>query len=72
MTMHIENRYRTHTVAELSDDQIGSTVRAAGWVENIRDHGGVSFIDLRDQYGTLQVVIRHDNLLDGIQKEQSI
>ncbi|MBP8714270.1 MAG: aspartate--tRNA ligase [Lachnospiraceae bacterium] len=70
--MHIENRYRTHTVAELSDDQIGSTVRAAGWVENIRDHGGVSFIDLRDQYGTLQVVIRHDNLLDGIQKEQSI
>ena len=70
--MHIENRYRTHTVAELSDDQIGSTVRAAGWVENIRDHGGVSFIDLRDQYGTLQVVIRHDHLLDGIQKEQSI
>ena len=70
--MHIENRYRTHTVAERSDDQIGSTVRAAGWVENIRDHGGVSFIDLRDQYGTLQVVIRHDNLLDGIQKEQSI
>lgn len=70
--MHIENRYRTHTVAELSDDQIGSTVRAAGWVENIRDHGGVSFIDLRDQYATLQVVIRHDNLLDGIQKEQSI
>jgi aspartyl-tRNA synthetase len=70
--MHIENMYRTATVNELDDSAIGRTVRAAGWVENIRDHGGVSFIDLRDQYGVLQVVIRHTDLLDGIQKEQSI
>ena len=51
---------------------VGSEVRVAGWIENIRDHGGVSFIDLRDMYGTLQVVMRDTSLLDGLVKEDCI
>ena len=40
--------YRTKLLNEISENDIGSTIKIAGWVENIRDHGGVSFIDLRD------------------------
>lgn len=39
--------YRDLTMKEISEQQIGQTLQVAGWVENIRDHGGVSFIDLR-------------------------
>ena len=63
------NLYRTTTVQQISEADIGKTVRVAGWVENIRDHGGVSFLDLRDMYGVLQIVLRHDGLLKGIVKE---
>ena len=58
--------YRDLTMKEISEQQIGQTLQVAGWVENIRDHGGVSFIDLRDMYGVLQVVIRKPELLKGI------
>lgn len=68
----MSNKYRDKTIDKMSEDDIGSTVRLAGWVENIRDHGGVSFIDLRDMYGVMQVVLRDTSLLDGIQKEQAI
>ena len=61
--------YRDLTMKEISEQQIGQTLQVAGWVENIRDHGGVSFIDLRDMYGVLQVVIRKPELLKGITKE---
>jgi len=57
---------------EISEQHIGQTLQVAGWVENIRDHGGVSFIDLRDMYGTLQVVMRDTTLLEGITKEMCI
>jgi aspartyl-tRNA synthetase len=57
---------------EISEQHIGQTLQVAGWVENIRDHGGVSFIDLRDMYGVLQVVMRDTTLLDGITKEMCI
>ncbi len=67
--MEMKNRYRDVMVKELDESYIGKTVRAAGWVENIRDHGGVSFVDLRDMYGTLQVVVRDARLLKGIAKE---
>ena len=68
----MKNCYRDLTIKEISEDCIGRTLRAAGWVENIRDHGGVSFIDLRDMYGVLQVVLRDTDLLSGIVKEQAI
>ncbi len=45
------NQYRTVSCGELREENIGQQVRVAGWVENIRDHGGVMFLDIRDQYG---------------------
>lgn len=67
-----KNIYRDIVVKDVDESYIGRTVKAAGWVENIRDHGGVSFLDLRDMYGVLQVVIRNGEMLKGITKESSI
>lgn len=66
------NIYRDTTLNNVSEQDIGKELRVAGWVENIRDHGGVSFIDLRDMYAVLQVVIRDPELLKGIKKEECI
>lgn len=64
--------YRERTLDQISEADVDKTLRVAGWVENIRDHGGVSFIDLRDMYGVLQVVMRDTTLLDGITKEDCV
>ncbi|WP_421905649.1 aspartate--tRNA ligase [Mameliella sp.] len=53
--------YRSHTCADLTKDQVGDTVRLAGWVHRIRDHGGVLFIDLRDHFGMTQVLCDPDS-----------
>jgi aspartyl-tRNA synthetase len=66
------NIYRDTTLHMVSENDIDKELKVAGWVENIRDHGGVSFIDLRDMYGVLQVVIREPELLKGIKKEDCI
>lgn len=66
------NIYRDVTLQNVSENDIGKQMKVSGWVENIRDHGGVSFIDLRDMYGVLQVVIREPELLKGIKKEECI
>ncbi|MGN1130908.1 MAG: aspartate--tRNA ligase [Ruminococcus sp.] len=67
-----QNIYRTVTCGELREDNIGQEVRVAGWVENIRDHGGVMFLDIRDQYGVLQVVVHDDKLLKNINRECTV
>ncbi len=66
------NIYRTVNCGELREDNIGQEVRIAGWVENIRDHGGVMFLDIRDQYGVLQVVVHDDSLLKEVNRECTV
>ncbi len=70
--MTIRNKYRDVTLQEISEGDIGKELRVAGWIENIRDHGGVSFVDLRDMYGVLQVVMRDTSLLEGLSREMSV
>ncbi len=68
----MDKRYRTHYCAKLSESDIDSEVRVAGFVENIRDHGGVIFVDIRDNTGVIQVVSNDDSIFDGITRESSI
>lgn len=71
--MFLSNKYRDHNTSMLSESDIGATVRVSGWVENIRDHGGIKFIDLRDHYGVLQVTLQNnESLLDGVNKECAV
>lgn len=60
---------RTHTCNELSVEHIGQEVVLTGWMERVRDHGGVLFMDLRDHYGVTQIVISDDKMLAGLAKE---
>ncbi len=70
--MNINNIYRDKTIDCITEEDVGKSCKVAGWVENIRDHGGVSFVDLRDMYGVLQVVMRDTSLLNGLSKEDCI
>ena len=72
METNTNNQYRNRMLNDITEKDVDSTLKVSGWVENIRDHGGVSFIDLRDMYGVLQVVIRDAALLEGINKEDCI
>ena len=63
------NAYRSCLCNGVNENLTGQNVRVAGWVENIRDHGGVQFLDLRDQYGVVQVVVHDDSLLHPVTRE---
>ena len=60
------NKYRTHNCGELTKEDIGKEIRLSGWVQKIRNLGGMEFIDLRDQFGITQIVISND---EEIQKQ---
>ena len=54
------NIYRTYNCSELREENVGEKIKLAGWVDTIRDLGGVLFIDLRDEYGVTQIVVSGD------------
>ncbi|MBQ2695801.1 MAG: aspartate--tRNA ligase, partial [Clostridia bacterium] len=64
--------YRTLFCNDIRDEHIGQTVQLAGWVDVVRDHGGVIFIDLRDYTGVTQVVIHNEALVKDVNRETVI
>jgi aspartyl-tRNA synthetase len=58
------NRYRTHNCNELRTEDIGKEVRLSGWIQTVRNHGGIVFVDLRDYYGVTQVVVTDEQIKD--------
>ena len=64
--------YRTQFCNDICDDHIGRRVELAGWVDVVRDHGGVIFIDLRDYTGVTQVVVHDEELLKNVNRETVI
>ena len=55
------NKFRTHTCADISENDIDKSILLSGWIHRKRDHGNLLFIDLRDHYGITQVVIDPDS-----------
>ena len=68
----MNEKYRTEYCGKISESMVGSEVTLSGWIENIRDHGGVIFVDLRDIKGTVQLVSNDDNMFSGLSKESTI
>ena len=66
------NKYRTNTCGELTINDLGKNVVLSGFVQTIRDHGGVMFLDLRDHAGITQVVVHDESMLEGVSKETVI
>ena len=64
--------YRTLLCNDIGQQHIGQTVELAGWVDVIRDHGGVIFVDIRDYTGVTQVVVHNEELVKNVNRETVI
>ena len=64
--------HRKQIAEQLGMENIKEHVQLAGWVDSIRDHGGVKFLDLRDHSGITQIVLHDDSMLDGVNREAVI
>ena len=68
----MEKLYRTHFCGDITESLINEDVKVSGWIENFRDHGGVKFLDLRDYYGVVQIVIKDESLTANVPKESVV
>ena len=62
------NEYRNHNCGELNINNVGQEVRLAGWIQRIRNLGGMTFIGLRDQYGITQITIQDEKLQEQVKE----
>lgn len=68
----MSNQYRDYYCGDITENEVGKTVKISGWVENIRDHGGVIFVDVRDAKGVIQVVSNDDSIFSDLTKESTV
>ncbi len=66
------NEYRTNYCGEITEEYVGKEVKVSGWVGNIRDHGGIVFVDLRDEKGLVQLVSNDDSIFSNLTRESVI
>ena len=66
------NKYRDIYLGQIGEKDIDKIYKTSGWVENIRDHGGIIFIDLRDEEGILQLVSNDEKIIEDLTKESVI
>lgn len=62
------NKYRTHNCGELNEENLGQEIKLSGWVQKIRNLGGMVFIDLRDQYGITQIVVSNEEMQNKVKE----
>jgi len=66
------NKYRDIYCGLVTENDVDKQIKLSGWIENIRDHGGIVFVDLRDEKGTIQLVSNDENMFVGLSKESTI
>ena len=68
----MKNKFHTIMIEDIDNSMVGEEITVSGWVQTIRDHGGVLFLDLRDTTGVLQTVSNDDELFKGLSRESVI